>query len=113
MSGDIDDAARRRLMPCTRKGACSVTTALSDADIANACTFAAATNEEYAACVLLSYCKMRLDPRVDIILPSTLREPPTNMGLTSMAKSIVAAPDKSIPNEDAEKRLNMPTAEAV
>ena len=56
---------------------------------------------------------MRLELLDDTVLPSTFNEPPTSKGATSIAKSIVAAPEDSSANEDAEKRSNMLTAEAV
>jgi hypothetical protein len=56
---------------------------------------------------------MRLELLDNAVFPSTFNEPPISMGLTSIAKSTVAAPEASSAKEDAENRSNMLTAEAV
>jgi hypothetical protein len=61
----------------------------------------------------LLYDKMRLELPDETVLPSKFRELSTSRGLTSSAKSRVAAPEVRSCSEDAAKRSHMLTAEAA
>jgi hypothetical protein len=90
-----------------------VTTASWEAVIANACTFAEDTTAEYAESMPLLYDKIRLELPDKTVLPSKFRELSASRGLTSTAKSRVAAPEVRNSSEDTAKRSHMLTAEAI